>query len=210
MGFLSPDSKLMLGVSRIADLIVLNLIYLLTCIPIVTIGAANTALYAVCFRFGTPREEGLLGTYFRAFRDNFPQATLLWLILLLFGGLSCGNGLLCFGLSGWTHNLFALFFLMLVRAAMMAGDAFPLLSQFRNSTKATLKNALLLSVAHLPRTVVVVALNVLPWVLMLTNLYLFLQVGVLWVALYFSAAAFVNVCLLRKVFAPYMGEEEAE
>lgn len=209
-GFFSIDSKFMRAMSRVADLIVLNLVYLLTCLPVVTIGAATTALYSVCFRLGTQREGSLMKGYFRAFRDEFRQATLIWLFLLLFGAAVCVNIMLFLGLSGWMRYLFILFTFLLAIVLMILSYAFPLLSQFRNDTRSVLKNALILSVAYLPRTALIVAINVLPWALLLTNLYLFLQVGFLWVALYFAAAAYINACLLRKVFAPYMKQEEEQ
>ena len=96
----------------------------------------------------------------------------------------------------------------LVVVLMMVSYAFPLLSRFRNDTKSVLKNALIFSVAYLPRTVLIVVINVLPWALLMTNLYLFLQVGFIWVAVYFAAAAYINTRLLKKVFAPYMEPEE--
>lgn len=85
---------------------------------------------------------------------------------------------------------------------MMASYAFPLLSRFRNDTKSVLKNALIFSVAYLPRTVLIVVINVLPWALLLTNLYLFLQVGFIWVAVYFAAAAYINTRLLKRYSLP--------
>ena len=88
-GFFSLDSKFMQAMSRVADLIILNVIYLVTCLPVVTIGAAGTAMYTVCFRLGTDREGSLVKGYFRAFRDEFRQATLIWLFLLLFGAAAC-------------------------------------------------------------------------------------------------------------------------
>ena len=59
-GFFSLDSKFMQVMSRVADLIILNVIYLVTCLPVVTIGAAGTAMYTVCFRLGTDREGSLV------------------------------------------------------------------------------------------------------------------------------------------------------
>ena len=50
--------------------------------------------------------------------------------------------------------------------------------------------------------------GVFPWALLLTNLYMFLQVGFIWVVVYFAAAAYINTRLLKKVFAPYMEQEE--
>ena len=207
-GFFSLDSKFMQAMSRVADLIILNVIYLVTCLPVITIGAAGTAMYTVCL--GTDREGSLVKDYFRAFRDEFRQATLIWLFLLLFGAASCVNIILFLGTSGWMHYLFFPFVLFLVVVLMMVSYAFPLMSQFRNDTKSVLKNALIFSVAYLPRTALIVVINVFPWALLLTNLYLFLQVGFIWVAVYFAAAAYINTRLLKKVFAPYMEPEEKE
>lgn len=209
-GFFSLDSKFMRTMSMIADLIILNVIYLVTCLPVVTIGAASTALYTVCFRIGTAREGSLVKGYFRAFRDEFRQATLVWLFLLLFGAASCVNIFIFLSMDGWMHYLFFPFVLFLLVVLMMTGYAFPLLSQFRNDTKSVIKNALIFSVAFLPRTVLIVVINVFPWALLLTNLYLFLQVGFMWVIIYFAAAAYINARLLKKVFAPYMEQEEEE
>ncbi len=209
-GFFSLDSGFMRAMSRIADLIILNVIYLVTCLPVVTIGAASTAMYTVCFRMGTAREGSLVKGYFQAFRDEFRQATLVWLFLLLFGAASCVNIFIFLGTSGWMHYLFFLFVLFLVVVLMMAGYAFPLLSQFRNDTKSVIRNALIFSVAYLPRTALIVVINVFPWALLLTNPYLFLQAGFIWVVVYFAAAAYINTRLLKKVFAPYMEPEEEE
>lgn len=138
-GFFSLNSKFMQVMSRVADLIILNVIYLVTCLPVVTIGAASTALYTVCFRLGTDREGSLVKGYFRAFRDEFRQATLIWLFLLLFGAASCVNIILFLGTGGWMHYLFFPFVLFLVVVLMMVSYAFPLISQFRNDTKSVLK-----------------------------------------------------------------------
>ena len=74
-----PESQIMQILSRFCDIVILNLVFLLTCIPIFTIGAANTALYDVVFRMDTDREGKLLPTYFHSFRENFRQSTILWL-----------------------------------------------------------------------------------------------------------------------------------
>lgn len=208
--FFSPDSKFMRSMSRLGDLMVLNFIFLLTCVPIFTIGAALTALYTVSFRMGTEREQGALRSYFRAFRANFRQGTVLWLILLF-----C---VVCLGVDTfffWRQPvplfyLCVLFGFLLLAALLTMGYAFPLLSQFEAGTKQTLKNALVLSAGYLPRSILITALNLFPFVVLLTNLYLFLSTAFLWTFLYFSAAAYLNARLLKKVFAPYRPEEEEE
>jgi len=76
------------------------------------------------------------------------------------------------------------------------------LSQFDNTKYNTLKNALLLSVANLPRTLIITMINCFPWALMFMHLYTFIRIGFLWFALYFAAAAYLNSRVLMKVFDP--------
>ena len=69
--FLDSDSWFMQLISRFSSLVILNLLFLCTCIPIFTIGSALTALYDVVFRLDTDGEGKIAATYFRAFRANF-------------------------------------------------------------------------------------------------------------------------------------------
>ena len=98
--------------------------------------------------------------------------------------------------------------LLLALAVLMYSLVFPLLSLFHSSVRSALKNALILSIAHLPRSVAAGVLNVLPLGLLAVNLYAFMQSGMIWVFLYFSAAAYLNSRILNRVFAPYLTNEE--
>lgn len=199
-----PDSKIMQIIGRFCDIIILNVAVLLTSLPIFTIGAAVTAMYDVVFRMDTEREGKLLKTYFHSFRANFRQATVIWLLLLLFGAASCVNMVQFSGIGGTLGYVMFLFStLVFVVLALVFSYVFPLLSQFRNSTKDTLKNALLLSIAYLPRSFVILIINGFPWVLLVLNLYSFVKLGFLWFSLYFAAAAYFNSRVLNKVFQPY-------
>lgn len=205
----SPDSKFMRVMSRVADLMILNLVFLFTCIPVVTIGAASTALYTVCFRFGTHREGKLVRTYFRAFRGEFKRGTLLWLMILLCGSTAALNAYVFYLMPGALHWAFVLFAILFVLMLLIASYVFPLLSQFDNGVGATFTNALILGLGYLPRSVVITAFNVFPLALLL-DLYGFFQLGFLWIALYFSTAAYANTILLKKIFAPYLPENSDE
>lgn len=207
------ESPVMRFLSRLADIMILNVVFLLTCIPIFTIGAAVTALYDVVFRMDTDREGKLLATYFRSFRGNFKPAAAIWLVLLLFGAATVVNMAHLSEIGGiFGYILVAATMLILVVLVMICSYAFPLLSQFDNSAKGTARNAFLLSVAYLPRTAVILVINCFPWVLMVVNLYTFAQLSLLWLFLYFSAAAYFNSRVLNKVFKPYweQGKERKE
>ena len=209
MKLFSPDSKFMRFMSTLGDLMLLNFVFLLCSVPVVTIGASCTALYAVVFRMVREKDgKGVLAQFFQSFRQNFRRATLLWLILLPAGGLLVLDLWLFSGVTGPMRWLSVVFLLLLLLVVFTAGYAFPLLSQFENGVKETLKNALFLSLGYLPRTLGVTALNVLPFALLFLNLYLFLYVGFLWIFLYFSAAAYLNAKTLEQVFAPYREPKE--
>lgn len=208
MQIFSPDSKLMRFMSRMGDLILLNVCFLVCCVPVVTVGAAHAALYAVCFRFGTGREAGTVRSYFQAFRENFRQGTLVWLIIAFCGAAAALNTYVFYLMPGDIRYGFILFALLFVLVLFIFSYAFPLVSQFDNGTYSTLKNALVLSLGYLPRTVLMVTLNLLPWGLLLMDIITFFQAGLVWVGLYFAAAAYLNARLLRKVFAPYLSENE--
>lgn len=206
-GLFTPNSRFMRYLNRLADLMILNLLFLLTSIPIFTIGASLTALYSVCFRLGTDREGSTFRDYFAAFKENFRQATLLFLLLLLWlMGTGGAAVIFCF-MAGWMHCLFVPFAVLFIVVVLVASYVFPLLSRFENRTATTLKNAVLLSLGYLPRSIIIGAINLFPFVLLAVDLLTFLKAGFAWLIIWFSAAAYCNCLLLKKVFGPYLEEE---
>lgn len=207
----SPDSRFMRAMSRLADLMLLNICFLISCLPLVTVGAARTALFDVLFRLGTEKEPaGTVKSYFRAFRENFKQATLLWLLLVLFGGTAAANTYVFYLMPGSIRWAFVLFALLFVLVLLLAGYAFPLASQFSNGPFSTLKNALVLSLGYLPRSIAIAVMDLLPFILLLTNIMTFFYAGFIWIFLYFSSAAYFDTLLLKKVFAPFLAQEPDE
>ena len=204
----SPDSKFMQAMSRLCDLMALNILFLLTSLPVVTLGAATTALYTCCFQLG--EEQGIFRSYFQAFRENFRQSTLVWLILLLWGSSALVNVVLFRSLAGPMLYAALPFGILFVLAALAGSCAFPLISRFSNDLRTTLKNALLLSLGYLPRFCLLAFLNLFPLILFFLDVYIFFQTGFLWIAIYFSACAYAGTLLLKKVFAPYLPSQEAE
>ena len=85
MNFNWIDNPIMRGMGRLADFIILNLLWVVCSIPIITIGASTTALYTVMLKL-VKNEEGYIAKGFlKAFKENFKQATVIWLILLVAG-----------------------------------------------------------------------------------------------------------------------------
>lgn len=195
-----PDSLFSRIMSFLADLVVLNLVFLLTCLPVFTIGPALTALYTLCFRLSDGR-DGTLKAYFRAFRDNFRQGVGLGLLAIAWVAASAVNLL-------WAAQSSTLVLVLLgtvvCLGVMVLNYAFPLLSRFDNTLVNTLKNALLLCLGHLPRSLLMGAVTVLPVILVLTYPDIFFRMGALWLLVWFSASAYGNALLLKPVFAPFL------
>lgn len=208
--FFQADSPLMRTLNTMADLMILNLLTLLCSIPIVTIGAAVTALYDALWKLDN--DEGrLTRNYFAAFKSNFKKATLLWLIFLPLGIVIFLNFISVFtadtSLLGTIFSLFAF-----VWWAFAVAWAFPLQSRFENTVWGTFKNSILFPLGYFPRTLGMATLNMLPWIMLMEpgfHYYLAL-VGPVWFLLYFALAAFLNLKLLAKPFDRFFAQAAVE
>ena len=206
MKLFSPDSKFMQAMSRVADLVIINVLYILCCIPIITIGAATTALYTACSKMAYEKDGGLYRAFFRSFKENFGQSTILWLIYILAGGI-IGVDIYFFSCMQKPLSYIGIVFCTsMILLLMVVSYTFPLLCHFENPKMTTVKNAIMMSIGYLPRSVVMLLINALPWILLFSNTMLFFQTGFIWFFFYFSFAAYINSLLLKKVFRPYLGD----
>lgn len=141
----NPEAPFWQGVARIADVVLLNILLIVTSIPLVTFGAALTALYDTLWRIQDDRGGGTIALFFRSFRDNFRQATLLWLVTApLLGGLVASWILLPI------RELLIAKALVTIVFALVFPFIWFLQARFSNPVTATLKNALLIPMVRLP------------------------------------------------------------
>lgn len=196
------ESPFMQLLTRVGDLIIVNVLYLICCVPIVTIGAATAALHKVAQAIVYDTDNGIVKTFFRAFRENFKQATALWLMMAVFAAAMVCNYLLISGFVAGTlatvlkAALVVAIGLVLVLAAYM----FPLMVRYTNTMRELAVNALILAVVKLPRTVVLLLLSALPLVVMALSIETFLKTLVFWLAIGFGFTAYMSANLLRSVF----------
>lgn len=205
---LSNDSPIGRFIGRVLELVGLNLIWMVCSLPVVTAGAATCALHFAL----SPRrdaDEGVFRRFFRSFRRNFKQATLLWLPVLALGLLV----LLCLRLVSFWQGparlagiIFFCFPALLL--LMIAGYGFPLVARFEIPTKALVEDALLLALAHFPRTLAVVGLTLLPVAMVLFFPPAVLCVVFVWVPVGFALTALCIERILEPVFAPFQQDRE--
>ncbi|MFV0529435.1 MAG: YesL family protein [Lachnospiraceae bacterium] len=202
------DSPLMRFLSRIADLILLNLIYLICCIPIVTIGAASTALYSVTLKMVKDEDSYIFRSFFTAFKENFKAATLPWLLMLVFGAALVFDFMLTRSVSGTLIYIVQIFLgIITFLFISMSIYLFPYIARFENTMFNNLKNALLMSIIHLPYTILLIVLAALPVVVLMINISIGLFI---WIFLGLSLVSFVSSFLFRKIFKKYEGEDPVE
>lgn len=209
-GIFHAESGLMRGMGRIADLIILNLLTLLCCLPVATMGAALAALLSsVRDMVNDVGGGGTVRLYFRHFRQDFRQATKLFLPLLPLFALVALGGYLLLVQPGAQPPL-ALTALYLLAAFFIAGTAlmaFLLFVNFENTLAATLLNAARLVVARLPQVLLAVLLCYwVPLVFLLSPL-VFLWLFIVLLLCGLSGPAFAVTLLFRPLMRRLAGPQ---
>ena len=204
----SPDSPAIKFLWKAADLIALNLIWLICCIPIVTIGPSTAAMYCVARDIAKGEWPGILKTFFRAFKQNFKQSLLVFLILLV--PICLIAVYLFLAASGaLDHAAWMKMFCYLGVAIIgfIWTYVFPLMAYFDNTLGNTLKNAILLPLANPFLAVLCTALNLLPVILLLVSVNVFASAGFFWLVLGGSLTAVINSKLLGILFFKFVPEQ---
>lgn len=152
--------------NRVGDLMILNILMIICCIPVITVGAAYTAMHYVLLKMVRDREGYLIRGFFKSFVQNFRQATLIWLLMLLVIAVYVGD-ILIFNYSGLVFPKGVVIAVLAIALLLMmiAVYVFPLQARFENSIINTLKNALMLSLVSLPKTILMIACYALPLVI---------------------------------------------
>ena len=195
---IDPESRGLNGLSTFLTFVALNVVYLVACLPIVTIGAATAALYEVMIRFSDEESGRPLRDWFAAFRANFGRATLVSLALLVPFLVLAFSGFFWLSVShvlAGAASLLAFIGAAYLLAAFLYGMA--QVAYFRNSVRQTIKNALLLPVVEPVRTLGIVLIpvtGVILTILFPPFVILLLTIGV-------SIGAYASAFLFRSVFA---------
>ena len=143
------------------DMICLNVMWVICCIPIITIGASTVALYTVMLKMVKNEEGYIFRGFLKAFKTNFKQSTIIWIILLLLGILWTVDFRVAGVIPGMAGIVLRALFLTLGFVLLSVTIyIFPLTARYENSIKGTFKNALILTVAKLPYTFLMAAIVV--------------------------------------------------
>lgn len=212
---LGPDSRLVRYGTTLTSLIELNLLWILCCLPVVTAGAATTAVYYTLYRIITGQDDAVLRPFFRAFRQNFRQATLLWLPLLLIAAiLGLDGAYLVANFSGRFHVLWVAFAVMLIVYTVVATHAFAIMGRYDAPTGQIIRNCFLLTLTNFLRSLSVMLISIALPLLLVFSPALVVKTLPLWGIVIFGLAFFVKAKLLLQSFernaARTKADEETE
>ncbi|HJB14997.1 MAG TPA: DUF624 domain-containing protein [Candidatus Blautia excrementipullorum] len=208
----SMDNKFFVFMGKVADLCILNLICLVCCIPIITAGASITALYYVTLKMVRNEEAYIFRSFFKSFRQNFKQATIIHLIMVAAAVLLYldTNIVKVMGepASSIMSVIFAVFSLLY---AMILLYLYPILAKFYNSVKNTFTNAVLMAIRHLPYTIIMLIICILPvLIFFVPSLQIQMTLILLFILFGFAAIAYCNSYFFVKIFDKYIPAEDQE
>ena len=151
----APESPLMSGLGRLTMILVTAFLWTLTSLPVITVGASSSAVFYVMLKAQRGEEGNYIKDYFRAFRENFKQSTVCWLLLLALGLVFGFSAFYYDHLDQWTTFLFGA---LIALTAVVLIYVFPIISRFSNSLRNILMMALLLPFKNLGWTLALAAM----------------------------------------------------
>lgn len=198
--------------SKVADLCILNIICVICCIPVITAGASITAMYYVTLKMVRNEDTYIVRSFFKSFKQNFKQATIINLIMLLIGVVLYIDLNVSKAMQGGAGQIFQVIFMAFVLIYFILFlYVYPVLARFYNTIKNTIKNALFMAVRHLPYTVVMVLIAACPLLLLLVKSYQIQStLFVLFLLMGFALIAYCNSFFLVKIFDNYMPKEDGQ
>ena len=201
-----PDSLLIRFLTKICDLLFLNIMFVLSCATVVFSGAAVTSLYAVTLKMIRGQDYAPVKDFLRALRENFlpsfPATILLFVDVTLLAVLRTALYAETLLMS---PTLFVLLAIITILLSALLAWLVPLLARFENTFSRHLSNAVRLSLVNLPVTFLLTTVNLLPLLLCLLIPTSLGVVFAFWLLFGFAAGAWVNSFYLNRIFQALQG-----
>lgn len=210
----APESALFRIVERLTNLVVLNLLYLLFCIPIVTIGPATVALRYVTLKYAENEEERVWAPFIHSFKQNLKQGIALGVIATVLGVFLALDlyWIYTMTVAGEVFNMFILVVVAIacILYLMMTAYIYPMMARFDNTLKQMFRTAVILAIRHLPATICVTIIAAAPIVLLFYTFTTFTLSLAFYCIIGFAAIAFLQDKLICRIFQQYIPKETTE
>lgn len=207
------NSPVMRFFAMVANLFMVNLLFIICCLPVVTVGASFAALNKVVKNVVLDKGDAdVIKPFFRAFGENIKQATVIWLIMAIVLAVAAWSVLLSAGMgeavSKFSQTVFGIIAIIVLAVALYI---FPLIVRFQNTLGRHLRNAIILAIASLPRTVLITVFNAIPFLVAYNcTLDVILNWGFYWIIAGPAVGAYFTNWLLNPVFSKFESKEITE
>ena len=198
---LHPDSWLIRFLTKVCDLLFLNIALVLSCCTVIFSGAGVTALYSITLKMMRGQDYDPIRGFLRALRENFLTSSFAAILLLAdVTLLAVLRSALYAETLLMPPTAFVLLAILAVFLTALLSYLFPLLARFENTFFHHLSNAVRLALANLPVTILITAVNLLPLLIGLLFPTLLGVVFAFWLLFGFAAGAWVNSFYLNRIF----------
>ena len=196
---LNNDSPIFVFIHNLVDFVVLNVLFLLLCLPIFTIGASLTALHSITLKEARGEGPAMLRGFLSAFKANIRRATPMFLIYAAAGGILSFSAVFWFNVGGFGFVVAALMAVGFIALLLSFLYAFALLARFENSAKATMLNGLYIAATNIGHTLALLAINVI-----IIAAIVFVDFGgVFFLLMGFAFSAYCKAFIFKAVFKKY-------
>ena len=202
------ESKLQRGLETFGNIFLVNILFILFSIPIVTVGASLTAMYTVMLRI-VRKEDSMTGRGFvNAFRENFKKATVIWLMVIAACVVIYGELVYVTNFTGPIVQFYSILVMAeVVLLVIILPFLFPLVARYDNTVWNTIKNAFLLSVSNLGAWLKVALAWFAPIALSAYYPVLFFGTWYLWIIIGFGLIGFGTSHTINRVFKRAMEQQ---
>ncbi|CEI74089.1 YesL family protein [Romboutsia hominis] len=200
------DGKFWETLDNITDIVVLNFLFIVFSIPVITIGASLTATYSVTLKKVKNEDVNVTKEFIKRFKENFKISTVVWILMIVVGSVL----LLDFHISNLISD--KTLGIMLKLISTIVGIiylfnftyVFPIISKFNNTIKNTIVNSILISIHNLPYTIIMLTMNLLCIVLTFLLVDYFGYILFFYMVIGFGITSYINSIFLNKIFYKYI------
>lgn len=211
MAKLKIDNPFFQWMGKLGDVVMLNLLWLLCCLPVVTLGASTTALFYTARKMAAGEEFRIVHDFFHSFRQNWKQATAVWLLLAAAGALSLADLVIGLHTPGGSGNLFrGIGAVLCVLWLIVFLYVFPLLARYEYTLRQLFSGALFLGIRNPGATITGMALLVWFPLLVWGSVDVAVYVFPFWLLAGGGVSALILSSLLIPVFRKLESKKEGQ
>lgn len=201
------DNFLMRFSEKVLDIVTVNLLFVVSCLPIVTIGIAKISLYQTIFEIKNSRRVPVFKTYIRAFKQNLRLGLQLGLLELGIVLISVLDLYLFWGQEGLAFQLLKVICLgILIFLTLVMLASYPIAARYELAWKEVLQKGLLLVSFNFPWFFLMLAILFLIAMVLYLSAFTLLLGGSAFLLFGFGLLAFLQAGLMEKLFAKYQAE----